>query len=131
MSAKKLALEYIRQWAETHYTYTGDEVLAAYREDGGPAADAGRDSRVNWGQAMNAAEKAGIHKTIGRVKPRSPHSHIASTCLRQSRVFKGEPPSDTVSSKHYVTHLWRMVAEREMTVKEALWCAYTHGVEQS
>lgn len=103
----------------------------AYREAGGPEEDAGRDSRLNWGQAMTIAESAGVHKTIGRVKPRSSHSHIVSTCLRQSRIFVGEIPEDDTTAKHYVAHLRRMVATRQVTLKKALWAAYTYGVEEN
>jgi len=126
---KTEAQKFIREWAETHYQYTGDEILVAYREAGGPEGDAGRGYRLNWGQAMTAAETAGVHKTIGRVKPRSSHSHIASTCLRQSRVFIGEIPKQELNAKHYVAHLRSCVANREITLKHALWAAYTYGVE--
>ena len=128
---KEEAQEFIKEWAKTHYRYTGDEILVAYRAAGGPEEDAGRDRRLNWGQAMTAAEKAGVHRVIGRVKPRSPHSHIASTCLRQSIIFVGDVPDGGKTAKHYVAHLRSRVATREITLKQALWAAYTYGVESN
>lgn len=121
---------FISKWAETHYQYTGDEILLAYRKAGGPEGDAGRSHRLNWGQAMLAAESKGVHEVIGRVKPRSSHSHIASTCLRQSRIFVGTPPDVPETAKHYVSQLRSKVAQRKITLKYALWAAYAYGVEE-
>ncbi len=127
---KNEAVAFVRAFAEEHYTYTGDEVLAAYRDEGGSLEDAGRGYRLNWGNVMLCAERQGIHKTIGRVKPREPHSHIASTCLRQSRVFIGEPP-ETENPKEFLRQIYSAFAQRKITAKEAIYMAYTYGVEDA
>lgn len=125
------AIEFTREFAKHRYTYTGDEVFEAYRDAGHvpDTEDAGRASRINWGNVMTAAEKCGIHITVGRVRPRSTHSHIRSTCLRKSLVFEGEPPIVDIP-KEIVMNLWQEACvHRSITVKEALWLAYTYGVE--
>lgn len=131
---KQQALDFIREYAETHYTYTGDEVFEAYKEAGHVpvSEDAGRASRINWGNMMDAAESAGTHVVCGRVKPRASHCHVASTCLRKSLVFLGTPPPDVDIPKEYIIGLWREACvDRNITVKEALWMAYTYGVESA
>lgn len=130
--SKAEALDFIRSYAEKNYTYTGDQVLEAYREAGGPMEDAGRGNRINWGNLMNDAEAAGVHIVIGRVKPRTKHCHVASTCLRKSLVFKGEAPADIDIPKQVINGLWSAACvERDITVKDALWMAYTYGVENA
>lgn len=128
---KQDAIDFIREYARTHFTFTGDQIFEAYRDAGNVPVheDAGRTSRINWGTMIKATDKMGFHKVIGRTKPRASHSHVSTTCLRQSLIFEGEVPNDYDPDSEYLIYLWQQVAQKELKCKDAIKLAYQRGVD--
>jgi len=129
---KEEAIEFVREYAKTHYIYTSDQVLVEFRKQGGSLKDAGRGNSINWGNVVDAADRKGIHETIARVPPNESHAHTPTTCLRRSCVFEGDTSEfdEIDTAKDYIQALYVRVVNHELTVREALRLAYKYGVEQ-
>ena len=125
------AIEFIREYAKHHFTFTGDEIFEQFRNEGHVPVteDAGRASRINWGNMMTATDRLGFHKIIGKARPTAPHCHVSTVSLRQSLIYEGEIPEGFNPDYEYLQYLWKQCTERNMKWKDALKYAYQRGVE--
>lgn len=126
-----LAIEFATSYAETHrYLQTAD-ILDAWRESKNVAhrSVAIKDWRNKWGGFSTRLKSMGMIKPIGRVRCTKIHSHNNSAVHYESMIYTGNEPD----LPHAFTHLAELVAQVEggiKPIKNAIWEAYTQGVEQ-
>lgn len=83
---RRAALAFYINYAKVHETFTGGDVLAAWRRTDDPIAQ--QDWRNRWGALSNTMKKWGIIAYHSKVKPRNKQSHGDSENLWQSLVYE-------------------------------------------
>jgi hypothetical protein len=127
---KELAIAFVRKYAEEHEFFTSSEVCDAYKAHGGPAPDNGKGWRDVWGGVMAKSHTMGVLLKAGKSAPKGTSTHMSSTVLWQSRVFKGEPAMVEVGASQLraLRHSW--VTNGHKDLMALLWDAYEIGFSQ-
>lgn len=86
---KLVALKYLRDYARTHKSFTGGDVLAAFREEGIPGSEL--DWRNRWGAIISEGHRARWYVKDGRAVPTTKQSHTESLVKWKSRLYKAGP----------------------------------------
>jgi hypothetical protein len=85
---KKASIAFYMNYAYTHKTFSGGDVLAAWRETDDPRAH--QDWRNKWGALSTKMKKHGVIERISYIKPKNRQSHGSGENLWQSMVYRNE-----------------------------------------
>jgi len=128
--AKEAAVGFVRAYATTHEFFGSEEVCDAFKKRGGPDPDTGKGWRDLWGPVMRQAAQEGVITKAGKTVPRSGSTHMASTVLWRSNLYKGHA-SLTVTGQNYIEELRKAWVLRRVTdIRQLLWKAYEYGFDQ-
>lgn len=128
----QLAIEFAVAYAERHrYLQTAD-ILAAWRltDNVTHRRIANKDWRNKWGGFATRLKSMGLITPIGRVRCTNVQSHSNSAVEYESCIYVGNEP-DRDHAYETLAKLVEDVEAEEKTIKQAIWAAYTHGVEQA
>jgi hypothetical protein len=126
------AIEFVREYALSHEFFGSEEVCNAYKAAGLPEPEGGKGWRDKWGGVMTRSKVAGYIQKAGKFVPTSGATHMASTALWQSKVFKGERTA-VETGKDEIERLYQQWATRKFngTLRDLLWHAYEFGFDQA
>jgi hypothetical protein len=123
------AHDFVRTYAATHEYFRSEEVCDAYKAAGLPTPP-DKGWRDRWGTVMTRAKNSGFIKKAGKAAPMSGSTHMASTALWMSNLFKGER-TVTETGSDRIEGLRKAWVERRVTdLRQLLWQAYEFGYDQ-
>jgi hypothetical protein len=130
LEAVDQAHDFVRQYATQHEFFVSDEVCQAYRAAGLPDPPGDKGWRDKWGGVMTRAAKAGYIKKGGKAVPGTGATHMASTALWLSHLYKGERTMVETGADRIeeLRKLW--VTRKATDLRALLWQAYEFGYDQ-
>lgn len=124
------AIEFVKEYATTHEFFASAEVCDAYKAAGLPEPDGGKGWRDKWGVVMTRSATAGYVKKAGKAAPPGGSTHMASTVLWMSNLYKGDRTVIETGSDR-IEELRKMWVGRKVTdLRTLLWYAYEFGFDQ-
>ena len=127
--AVQLAVEFVRQFSLEAEFFTSSEVCDAYKAAGLPDPEGGKGWRDKWGGVMTRSAKANYIAKAGKAAPGSA-THMTSTVLWQSRLFKGERTVVETGKDQLEALRKGWVLNEFKDLRALLWKAYEIGFDQ-
>jgi hypothetical protein len=121
------ALLFLRDYAKTHYRFTGGDVLEAWRATGHPFSQL--NWRNKWSGVLAHGKRSGLIVKIGRKPTTSKQSHTATLALWQSKLFKPVGVSVEISPARYLDTIREQILTGKISMREGLLSAYSFGME--
>lgn len=123
------ACKFVHDYSVNHEYFGSEEVLDAYKQAGLPVP-ADKGWRDRWGSVMTYAAKKGWVKKAGKHVPSSGATHMTSTALWMSNLFKGERTMQ-MADTNVLQDLRRQWMTREITdISKLIEKAYEFGFDQ-
>jgi hypothetical protein len=123
------ARAFVQQYAKDHEYFGAEEVCDAYKAAGLPLPP-DKGWRDRWGSVMAHARNKGWIKKAGNVVPKSGATHMASTALWLSNLYKGERTL-IIADVDHLNQLKAAWMTREITdIRVLLQKAYEFGFNQ-
>lgn len=128
-NAVALAVGFVGQFAIEVEFFTSSEVCDAYKAAGLPDPEGGKGWRDKWGGVMTRSAKEGYITKAGKAAPGSA-THMASTVLWQSNLFKGERTIVETGKDQLEALRKGWVLNEFKDLRTLLWKAYEIGFDQ-
>jgi hypothetical protein len=122
------ATAFLHKYAQSHYRFTGGDVLEAWRATHHPGAF--HNWRNVWSNVLSHGQKAGWFIKVGRLPTTSKQSHTATLAMWQSKLFKPVGITPTVSPARHLDGIREKILTGKCSMREGLIAAYTYGIEQ-
>jgi hypothetical protein len=125
----KAAMQFVQAYCVGHEYFGAEEVCDAYKAAGLPVPP-DKGWRDRWGAVMSLAARKGWVKKAGKVVPKSGATHMASTALWMSNLFKGERTL-VIADVDFLNQLKAAWMTRDITdIRVLIQRAYEFGFDQ-
>jgi hypothetical protein len=122
-------VEYVKRHAQVYEYFSAEEVCDSYKMAGLPVPP-DKGWRDRWGTVMSTAARKGYIKKAGKVVPKSGATHMTSTALWLSNLYKGERTL-VMADVDFLKQLKAQWMTREITdIAKLIEKAYDFGFDQ-